>query len=86
MITAETMRRIAPKQGCDLTMYVLEFTAALIEERGMSYALAFVEAGTYRDTTESLRSMQPIFMHLLQIMRSPEVIDEWTPFGGEPNG
>lgn len=78
MITVETMRRIAPKQGCALTHKILEFTADVLERDTVEHTINFLEMGKQRGRDAYERR---IFAQLLQIMRSPEVIDEWTQFG-----
>ena len=84
MITAETLRRIAPKQGDAVAETLIEYTADLLERRGLEFTLTFLKVGTQRNNTPLEVALQPLFGQLLEVMRSPEVIDEWTPFGGEP--
>lgn len=84
MITAETLRRIAPKQGDAVAETLLEFTADLLERRGLDFTLAYLKVGIERNNTPLEAALQPLFGQLLEVMRSPDVIDEWTPVGGEP--
>lgn len=81
MITAETMRRIAPKQGEMFAESLLNCTADVLDAYGFDFTLRCLE---HDATTAKSKSARRIFAQLLQVMRSPEVIDEWTPFGGEP--
>ena len=81
MITAETMRRIAPKQGDPFIQRLLEHTAGALEREGLEHVLLFLEVGVKRGKNRHERAA---FAQLLEIMHTPEVIDEWTPVGGEP--
>lgn len=83
MITAETMRRIAPKQGDAVAETLLEYTADLLERRGLDFTLVYLKVGIERNNTPLEVALQPLFAQLLTVMHSPEVIDEWTPVGGE---
>lgn len=83
MLTAETLRRIAPKQGDAVAETLLEYTADLLERRGLEFTLAYLKVGTERNNTPLEVALQPLFGQLLEIMRSPEEINEWTPVGGD---
>lgn len=78
MLTAETMRRIAPKQGDLFAQRLLEQTADVLERLGLKLTIEFLVIGENRVSRKSERAA---FAQLLEVMRSPEVIDEWTPIG-----
>lgn len=82
MITAETMRRIAPKQGDLCAEVLLQYTADKLETEGIAATLLFLQVGSLWSTDDHSRYCA----QLLQIMRSPEEINEWTPVGGDTDG
>lgn len=84
MITAETMLQIALKQGNHLAESFLEYVAYLLENKGLEYVMSWLERGTTRSENSLHVAFQPMHKHMLQIMQSPNEIDEWTTFGGEP--
>lgn len=80
MITAKTMRRIAPKQGDATTEHILNYTAQVLERDGLTVTLMYLELCT---KTEKGKKRRKVYAQLLEVMRSPEIIDEWTPVGGD---
>lgn len=82
MITAETLRRIAPKQGDPYAQELLTYVADLIDRADVRLAYRLLEY-IIAFALPAEKQLKQAAEQLLQIMRSPEVIDEWTPVGGD---
>lgn len=81
MMTVETMRRIAPKQGDTTTEDFIYYTSMLLETKGLEYVLSWLERGTTRNENVLQVAFQPMHKQMLQIMKAPDDINEWTPIG-----
>ena len=77
MMTALTMRRIAPKQRTD-ARFLLEYVAEMLE-RGetVEHIRLFLAVGSERSDNAEMRVA---FQQLGQIMAVDDDIDEFTPF------
>lgn len=81
MMTVETMRRIAPKQGDRMAEDFIYYTSMLLESNGIEYVLSWLERGAAKGDDAFQIASKLMHKQMLQIMKSPDDINEWTPIG-----